>query len=414
MKKRVVVTGIGVITPIGIGKSDYWNSLKNGVSGIKQITQFDTTGFPIKYAAEVTGFDPNKFMTTKHVYRLDRYSQFGIAAARMALAESKLELAKEDMNRVGIALGTSIGALAYAEKQIKSYLQRGLESIHPFFGSNVISSCCATEISIEFKIHGPVSTNCNACAASTSAIGTAYHMIRNGSADIMLAGGSEAPITPMILGSLVAARVLSKECAIHDRASRPFSKERDGIVLGEGAGIIVLEELEHALNRNACIIAELIGYASNCDAFHQLLQPPDAAMAAAVVSKGLEDAGISPGDVDYINAHGSGTQMNDKTETVLYKKVFGDRAYKIPIGATKSMIGHAMGACGALEIIASLLALENYFLPPTINYGTQDSECDLDYVPNCGRSYVANTVLKTSFGFGGYNSACLIRRISTE
>jgi 3-oxoacyl-(acyl-carrier-protein) synthase len=235
-------------------------------------------------------------------------------------------------------------------------------------------------------------------------------MIRDGSADIMLAGGSEAPITPVILGSLWAARILSKQCAVHDRASRPFSKERSGIVLGEGAGIVILEELEHALNRNARIMAEVAGHASNSDAFHQLFQPPDAEKSALAIHQALADANLQPGDVDYISAHGSGTLMNDKTETFLYKKVFGDRAHKVPISATKSLIGHTMGACGALEFIASILAVENNFLPPTINYNTPDPECDLDYVPNCGRSYVANAVLKMSFGFGGYNSVCIMKR----
>jgi len=411
MKRRVVVTGVGVISPIGIGRAPFWNGLKEGRSGIKPITQFDVSDFPVKFAGEIDDFNPKQFMTSKQALRLFRFSQFGLAAAKLAVAEARLDLAHEDLNHIGVSIGTSIGALVYGD-DISDYIEKGVDALHPFFGSNVIPSSCATEIMIDFKISGPIVTNVNACAASTSAIGLAFHMIQQGEADIVLAGGAEAPLTPIVLGSLRAARILSQENSIPDQAYRPFSKERSGIVVGEGAAIIVLESLDHALYRDAPILAECVGYGASCDAFHVLLQPPDGQKACLAIYRALADSGMEPNSVDYINAHGSGTSMNDKTETVIFKKVFGDYAYKIPVSTTKSLIGHAMGACGALEIAACILMLQEQFVHATINYGTPDPECDLDFVPNRGRQQTINTIVKTSFGFGGYNTALVLRRFS--
>jgi 3-oxoacyl-[acyl-carrier-protein] synthase II len=409
MTRRVVVTGIGVVSPIGIGKAAFCNGLREGLSGIRPITLFDASNFPVKFSGEVRGFDPLRFMNSKQAKRMFRFSQLGLAATKMAIAEAKLELGKEDLDRVGIGVGTSIGALGYGDT-LSGYFEKGVEALHPFFGSYVIPSSCATESMIEFKISGPTFTNANACTASTSAIGTAFHLIKNGEADVMVAGGAEAPITPITLGSLRAARILSEEDISPQRAYTPFSKERSGIVVGEGAAMIVLESLDHAIGRDAPIMAEFTGYGVSCDAYHVLLQPPDGQKAALAIYRALDDAGLEPRNIQYINAHGSGTIMNDKTETAIIKKVFGDYAYKIPISSTKSLIGHAMGACGALEISACVLMLEQHFLHPTINYNTSDPECDLDYIPNSGRKETIDTILKISFGFGGYNAMCTINR----
>jgi len=409
MKRRVVITGIGVISPIGIGKTAFWNGLIEGRSGIKPITQFDVSNFPVKFAGEVSEFDPLKFMNVKQARRLFRFSQFGLAAARLAIAEARLDLGNEDLDRIGISLGTSIGALNYPNI-VPDYLEKGVDSIHPFFGSNVIPSSCATAISIEFKISGPVNTNTNACAASTTAIGSAFHLVREGSADTILAGGAEAPVSEISMGGLVAAKIMSEEQTDPLQAYMPFSKGRKGVVVGEGAAFIVLESLDHAQKRNAPVLAEMVGYGNNCDAYHPLLQPPDGEKALQAIHVAMNDAQLKPESIDYVNAHGSGTPMNDKTETLIIKKVFGDRAHKIPISTTKSMIGHAMGACGALELAACVLMLENQYLHPTINLHRSDPDCDLDYIPNVGRNQNVDALLKLSFGFGGYNAACILKR----
>lgn len=408
-KNDVVVTGIGVISPIGIGKTAYSDGLKNGKLGIKPISLFDCSNFPIKFAGEIADFDPLKFLSAKHARRVFRFAQFGIAASRLAIVEAQLDLTKTHKGRVGISFGTSIGALPYPD-QMPEYFDEGIDSIHPFFASYVIPSSCATEVSIEFKIDGPIYTNVNACAASTSAIGIAFHTIRDGRADVMLAGGAEAPISPITLGSLKASRILSQEQSTVERAYRPYTKDRSGIVIGEGAAVMVLESLDHAIRRGAPILAEITGYFSNSDAFHILLQPPDGSNAVRAIHGALEDAGIGPGDIGYVNSHGSGTIMNDKTETVVLKGVFGDSAYKVPISTTKSMIGHAMGACGALEMAACVIMLENKFLHPTINLCNPDPECDLDYIPNNARYQSVDYILKLSSGFGGYNSVCILKR----
>lgn len=414
MKRRVVITGIGVVSPIGIGKAAFWNGLKEGRSGIKPITLFDTSNFPVKFAGEVSDFESQKFMTVKQQRRLDRFAQLGMAAAKMAVAEAQLEIEKENRDRIGISIGTSIGPLAYAEKQLVDYLKKGIDAIHPFFASYVISSSCATELAIHFNASGPIYTNGNACTAATSAIGTAYHLIRNGLADVMISGGGEAPIMPVILGSLHATRIMSEEGAVSNGIYKAFSKDRSGVVLGEGAAIIILESHEHALNRSAKILAEFKGYGITSDAYHILLQPPDGQKAVRAIQNALGDAGLKSESIDYINAHGSGTLMNDKTETNIIKTAFGDRAYKIPISTTKPMIGHAMGACGALEIAACILMLEQQFLHPTINLDVPDPDCDLDYLPNKGREQRIDSILKISFGFGGYNTACVLSRLLDE
>jgi len=405
MRNRVVVTGLGAITPIGIGTEQFSKSLQEGKSGITEITQFETSDLLVKYAGEVKGFDPNQFISPKQIRRLDRFSQLGLSAAKMAVVDSRLELNKENKDRIGVSIGTSIGALGYAEKQLLKFIDGGQKAIHPFFGSHVISSSCTTEITIEFKLSGATYTNGNACTASTCAIGMAFHMIREGQADVMISGGAEAPISPVIIGSLGAAKILSL-----DPQCSPFSKDRNGMILGEGSAMLILESLDHALERGASIFAEVVGYGISCDGFHHLLQPPRGEKAALALQKALNDAKLNPEDIDYINAHGSGTIMNDKTETFVIKRVFGKGAFGIPISATKSLIGHTMGACGALELAACVLMIRGQFLHPTINYHAADPECDLDYTPNKSRPYKVDKIMKISFGFGGYNAACVLSR----
>ncbi|OGL43371.1 MAG: beta-ketoacyl-[acyl-carrier-protein] synthase II [Candidatus Schekmanbacteria bacterium GWA2_38_11] len=410
MSRRVVITGIGIIASNGIGKEKFWDSLKNGRSGIKTISSFDASTYPCHIAGEVTDFDPMDYIPPQTAKRIDRFAQFGLAATKMAIDDSRLDLENEDRSRVGVILGTSVGALAIGERQHSIFLEKGYKRINPFFATSIIPSSCATQIMIEYKINGLTQTITTACASSTSAVGEAFEYIKNGKADIVITGGSETPITPFAIATFANVNLLSKRNGDPSTAYRPFSRDRDGIVFGEGAGIIILEELEHAKKRKAKIYSKILGYGATSDAYHVMAPLPDASQASKAIRIALEEAGITPEEVDYINVHGSGTIINDKAETLIIKDVFGKHSYKLAVSATKSMTGHAMGGCGALEIVASILMLENQFLHPTINLEVPDPECDLDYIPNRGYKRNVNIILKTSFGFGGYNSAVILRK----
>ena len=410
MSRRVVITGIGIIASNGIGKEKFWDSLKNGRSGIKTISSFDASTYPCHIAGEVTDFDPMDYIPPQTAKRIDRFAQFGLAATKMAIDDSRLDLENEDRSRVGVILGTSVGALAIGERQHSIFLEKGYKRINPFFATSIIPSSCATQIMIEYKINGLTQTITTACASSTSAVGEAFEYIKNGKADIVIAGGSETPITPFAIATFANVDLLSQRNGDPSKVYRPFSRDRDGIVFGEGAGVIILEELEHAKKRKAKMYSEILGYGATSDAYHVMAPLPDSSQASKAIRIALEEAGISPEKVDYINAHGSGTIINDKAETLMIKDVFGKHSYKLAVSATKSMTGHAMGGCGALEIVASILMLENQFLHPTINLEVPDPECDLDYIPNRGYKRNVNIILKTSFGFGGYNSAVILRK----
>ena len=410
MSRRVVITGIGIIAPNGIGKEKFWDSLKSGRSGIKTISSFDASTYPCHIAGEVTDFDPIDYIPPQTAKRIDRFAQFGLVSTKMAIEDSKLNFEDEDRSRVGVIIGTSVGALAIGERQHAIFLEKGYKRINPFFATSIIPSSCATQIMIEYKINGITQTITTACASSTSAVGESFESVKIGKSDIVITGGSETPITPFAIATFANVDLLSKHKGDPSAAYRPFSKDRDGIIFGEGAGIIILEELEHAKRRGAKIYAEIIGYGATSDAYHVMAPLPDSSQASKAIRIALEEAGISPEEVDYVNAHGSGTLLNDKAETLMIKDVFGKHAYKLAVSATKSITGHAMGGCGAIEIVASILMLENQFLHPTINLEIPDPECDLDFIPNKGYSRKVKVILKSSFGFGGYNSVVILKK----
>ncbi len=409
MKKprRVVITGIGMVTPVGIGVEESWKSICEGRSGIGPVTKFDASSFPSKIAAEVKDFRPEDFMEKQKVRRFDTFIHFAIASARMAMEDSGLKIDDSNRDRIGCVTGSGIGGLPMIEHFHKILLEKGPKRISPFFIPGIIANMVAGEIAIEFGARGPNTSITTACASSAHAIGESFRLIREGRADVMITGGSEAVITPLAFGGFCAMHALSQRNDEPEKASRPFDLERDGFVMGEGAGILILEELEHAKRRGAKIYAELLGYGLSGDAYHVAAPDPDAIGAINCMKMALEDAGIRPEDVDYINAHGTSTKLNDASETKAIKEVFGAHAYKIPISSTKSMIGHLLGGAGAVEAIFSILTINTGIIPPTINYENPDPECDLDYVPNKARKADVKIALSNSFGFGGTN-ACLI------
>jgi len=409
-KKRVVVTGIGVIAPSGIGTESFWNSLVNGRSGIQKITHFDASSYPSQIAGEVRDFNPSDFMNSKAARRMDRFAQFSVACTRMALEDSTTEISEKNSGRIGISLGSALGGIPCAEAQHSVFLEKGLNRVDPLIAIKIFSGASTSQVSIEFNITGHSNTIGGACAASTDSIGYAFYAIKNNLADVMIAGGAEAPIVPLTFGGFCLIGALSTRNGDPTRASRPFDKERDGFVMGEGAGVVILEDLESALNRGASIYAEVLGYGTTNDAYHMVRPQPDGRQARKAIEMAFHNASMGPSEIDYINAHGTSTPLNDKIETGVIKKVFGERAYQTPISSTKSMIGHTLGAAGAIELIASILSIKHQFIPPTINYEFPDPECDLDYVPNIGRKALISTVLKNSYGFGGKNSAIIIRK----
>lgn len=407
MKTRVVVTGLGAITPLGIGVETSWQSLSHGKSGIGRITRFDATDFRARIAGEVNGFNPLDFMDGKLARREDRFIQFASAASRMAVEDSMLTINSSNSERVGVALGTALGGIESLERNHQLLLQGARHQISPFFVPGFIANMASGRIAIQFGAKGPNICVVTACATGTHAIGDAFRVIQRGDADAMIAGGADAGITPIMFAGLDAMRVMSARNEEPQRASRPFDKDRDGFITSEGAGVVILEELEFALNRGAKIYAEVLGYGFNNDAYHITSPDPDGKGAASCMKMALNDAGISGDKIDYINAHGTSTPLNDLSETRAIKSVFQEHAGNIPISSNKSMIGHLWGAAGAVEAIFCLLTITRGIIPPTINYETPDPECDLDYVPNVAREAKVRVALSNSFGFGGTNATLI-------
>jgi 3-oxoacyl-[acyl-carrier-protein] synthase II len=412
MKKRVVVTGIGVITPVGIGKEQFWKSLINGQSGIDRITKFDTSEYPVKIAGEVKGFIPEDYIDKKEVRRMDRFSQFAVASAAMAVEDSGLKIGELDPNKIGVILGSGIGGIETLEEQHKILLEKGPKRISPFFIPMLISNMGAGHISMKFSAKGPNLTVVTACASGTHAIGEAFRLIERGDAEIVLAGGAEAPITPLALAGFASMKALSTNNDKPKEASRPFDAERDGFIMSEGAGIVVLESIEHAEKRGAAIYGEIIGYGNTSDAYHVTQPAPEGKGAARAMKQAIIDGDIHPEMVDYINAHGTSTPLNDKFETMAIKAVFKEYSYKISISSTKSMTGHLLGAAGAVEFIATILAVKEGIIPPTINYYNPDPDCDLDYTPNKARNKEIQYALTNSLGFGGHNATILVKKLT--
>lgn len=413
-KKRVVLTGLGAVTPVGSTIEDYWNSLLEGRSGVKRIQCFDPSKFSSQIAAEVLDFDPSGYLSPKEVRKTDRFVQFAIAAAKKAITNSRIDLDKEDRDRIGVIVGSGIGGLHTVESEYNKYIERGPEKgpskISPFLIPMLIVNMAAGQVSIYFKVKGPNTAVVTACATGNHAIGDAFRVIQRSEADAMIVGGSEAAITIMGFGGFCSLKALSRRNDEPERASRPFDRERDGFIMGEGAGIVILEELEHALKRNAQIYCEIVGYGMNADAYHITAPDPEAMGPTKCMKICLDDAGLKPEDVDYINAHGTSTIYNDKVETLAIKKVFGEYAKKLAISSTKSVTGHLLGAAGGTETIACALAIKHDLAPPTINLENPDPECDLDYIPNKPRHMKINTVLSNSLGFGGHNATLAFRK----
>ncbi len=407
-KKRVVVTGMGLITPIGSGKEAYWESVSKGRSGVKRVTQLDTSAYRTKIAGIVEDFDPKEFLDAKQVKRMDRFSHFAVAATAMAVEDGALRIDDEAREKVGVILGSAVAGILSHETAAEEHFLRGHRHVNTFTVPMVMFNAGASNISIHFGFKGMSFGISTACSSGANAIGEAYQKIQDGHAEVMIAGGSDAPISPVCFSAWNKLRTMSVDNDRPERACKPFSKNRDGLVMGEGAGMLVLESLEHARGRSARIHGEIVGYGSTCDASH--LTFPNKEQEIRAVRIALADAGIEPQEVDYINAHGTGTQANDKTETEVIKDVFGADAYSMPISSTKSMIGHPLGASGAIELITCLLAMEHRFIPPTINYEIPDPECDLDYVPNTGREGEIDIAMSDSFGFGGANAVLIVRK----
>lgn len=411
MDRRVVITGLGVLTTVGATVEEFWTNLLAGKSGVAPVTRFDTAGYATRFAAMLDNFDPTQYMERKDAKRMDRFSQYGVAAARMALADSGLVIGEDNADRIGVLVGSGIGGINTIEEQHKVLLERGPSRISPFLIPMLIADMASGQVSIQLGARGPNSAVSTACATGTHAIGDAYQLIRRGDADSMIAGGAEAGITPLGLAGFCAARALSTRNDAPQEASRPFDKDRDGFVMGEGAGVVVLEELEQAQARGARIYAEVVGYGLSGDAYHITMPAPGGVGAARAIEMALTNAGLKPTDIDYINAHGTSTEANDRLETTAIKRVFGDAAYSVAISSTKSMTGHLLGAAGAVEAVVSALTIRDQVIPPTINYTTPDPECDLDYTPNTARKMQVRTVLSNSFGFGGHNATIIIRAL---
>lgn len=409
---RAVITGMGVISPVGNNLEEFWNNLIEGNSGIGPVTRFDTTDLPTKVAAEVKNFDPTEWINKKESRHMDRFAQFAVAAAKMAVQDSGLDLEKLDKERAGAVMGCGIGGVITFEEQKEVLMSKGSGRISPFFVPMLISNMAAGHLSIEFGLQGSSMTVATACASATNAIGEALRIIQRGEADVVLCGGTEAPITNLAFSGFCAMKAMSTEKENLAQACRPFDKRRTGFVMGEGAGVLVLESLDHALARGARIYAELAGYGSTSDAYHITTPVPGGAGAARAMRLALQDAGISTEKVDYINAHGTGTGPNDATETAAIKTVFESHATKLAISSTKSMTGHLTGAAGAIEAVICAIAIERGAIPPTINYGEPDPECDLDYVPNKARKQEVNVAMSNTFGFGGHNATILLKKFA--
>ena len=413
MNNRVVITGIGVISPIGTGKDAFWQALLEGKNGIGKITRFDAADYGAQIAGEVKDFDPKDYIDRKEARRMDRYAQFAVAATGMALKDAALDLDKEDHERIGTYIGAGIGGIETMHSQYEKFFDKGPRHISPFFIPMMIANMAAGQVSITYKLHGPSSCVVTACATGSNCIGDAYRVLQHGKADVMVAGGTEASISQAAVAGFCAMKAL---CTDHNddpaHASRPFDANRSGFVMGEGAGVVVLETLEHAQKRGAHIYAELVGYGANSDAYHITSPAPHGEYQAKCMQLALDDAGMKADEVDYVNAHGTSTHLNDAGETEAIKTVWGDAAKNVSVSSIKSMTGHLLGAAGGVECIATALAVENDMLPPTINYETQDEGLDLDYVPNKAKAKTVRAAMSNSFGFGGHNACLLLKKFA--
>ena len=409
MRRRVVVTGIGAITPIGITGRTLWDGVRAERSAVRSLTRFDPSIFRSHNAAEVNDFVPTDHLEAKRAKRLDRFGQFSVVAARQALADAGIDLAVEDRDRIGSMMGTALGGIGYAEEQLGVFLTQGLRAVEPTLALAVFGGASSCNIAIEFGVRGPNSTNAMSCASGTIAIGEGFRQIRDGYADVMIAGGAEAPLAPLCFGAFALIRAMSTRNDDPASASRPFDRERDGFVMGEGSAVLILEEYSRAIARGAQIYAEILGFGMTNDAHHMTAPLPDGSQAARSITIALKDSSIEASEVDYVNAHGSSTPLNDPTETLAIKRVFGDHAYRIPVSSTKGYYGHALGASGAIEAAICAMALRNHWVPPTLNLHTPDTACDLDYVPATGRASDFDVVVSNSFGFGGINAALVMR-----
>jgi len=410
IKRRVVVTGLGVISPIGNSVEEFWNNLKEGVSGIDKLTRFDASEFSTKIAGEVKNFDPLKYIDKKESRRLDLTEQYAIATSQQAFDDAQLGSDSLDLERAGVVVGSGIGGIDTFEKQHAILLKQGPNRVSPFFIPMMIIDMSAGLISMRFNFKGPNYATVSACASGAHAIADAFRIIQRGDAEVMIAGGSEATITPASMAGFCSARAMSTRNDEPQRASRPFDKQRDGFVMGEGAGMMILESLEHAQKRGAKIYTEIVGVGMSADAYHITAPAPGGEGAIRAMRLALKDAGFSPESVDYINSHGTSTDLGDLTECQAIKAVFGEHAYKIPVNSTKSMIGHLLGAAGAVELVATIKSMEEGILHPTINYEFPDPECDLDFVPNQKREASIDTALSNSFGFGGHNITIAVKK----
>ncbi|MBI1894713.1 MAG: beta-ketoacyl-ACP synthase II [Candidatus Rokubacteria bacterium] len=408
--RRVVVTGLGAVTPVGNTVEEFWTAMCEGRSGMGPITKFDATTYPTRFAAEVRGFDPLRWMEKKEVKKMDPFIHYALAAGIMAVEDTGLDFAKEDPGRCGSLIGSGIGGMTTILDFHKVLIERGPDRVSPFFIPSLIINMASGQLSIRYGIKGPNSAVVTACATGNHAIGDAFKIIQRGDADVMLAGGTEACILGLALAGFCSIKAVSTRNDAPEKASRPFDRDRDGFVMGEGAGVVVLETLEHAVRRDARIYAEVIGYGMTADAYHMTAPDPDGDGATRAMALTLQDAALDPTQVGYINAHGTSTPYNDKTETLAIKRVFSDHAQRLAVSSTKSMTGHLLGAAGGVEAIATVLALYHGILPPTINYETPDPECDLDYVPNQARKQQVEVALSNGFGFGGTNATLAFRR----
>ena len=410
MKKRVVITGLGCVTPVGTGKDDFWVNIKSGVSGIDKITRFDYTNYQTQIAGEVKDFTPEDYISKKELKKMDRFTQFAMVASKLAVADSELDLNNIDGNRMGTVIGTGIGGVETIEAQHKNLLGKGNRRVSPFFIPMMIGNMAAGQVAIEFGAKGPSTNICTACASGTNSVGDAFKIIQRGDADIMIAGGTEAAVAEFAVAGFCNMKAMSTNNDNPQKASRPFDKDRDGFVMGEGCGILILEELESAIKRNAKIYAEIVGYGMTSDAYHITTPAENGEGAARAMQMAINDAGIEPEKIDYINAHGTSTYYNDLYETMAIKSVFGENAKNVSISSTKSMTGHLLGASGAIEAIVCALAIKDSFVPPTINLENPGEGMDLDYTPNKGKERTINYALSNSLGFGGHNATIVLKK----
>lgn len=410
MKKRVVITGLGCVTPIGNNKEDFWKNIKAGICGIDTVTRFDASTFQTQIAGEVKDFNPEEYINKKEIKRLDKFTQYAIAASKMAVEDSKLNLDSINKDRMGVIIGTGIGGVETIEQQHKTLLEKGNKRVSPFLVPMMIGNMASGQVSIFLGAKGPNTNVCTACASGTHSIGDAFKIVQRGDADIMVAGGSEAPITPLAFAGFCNMKAMSTRNDDPKTASRPFDKDRDGFIMGEGSGVLILEELEHALKRNANIYAEIVGYGLTADAYHMTTPAENGEGAARSMEMALKDGDVPIEEVDYINAHGTSTYYNDKLETQAIKTVFKEKAYDLCVSSTKSMTGHLLGAAGGIEAVVCAMSIKDNFIPPTINVQNLDEELDLDYVLNKGRDKKVRYALSNSLGFGGHNASIVLKK----